>query len=124
MSINEKLPPEIICRILTIGCDVPIVEHNFGRQYIEEGFPQSHRRYGRRLKSFIANASSVCRSWHTLSMLRANYHFWVIGLSLEIAHDARPCDMGRQLHHFKSNLESSQGSDINVIISIHIGVDL
>src|ERR1700761_901162 len=127
MAINEKLPPEILCRILTIGCDVPpIIEpyYSLDYSYVEEGFPQSHRRYGRRLKSFIANASSVCRLWHSLSMLKSNYHFWVIGLSLDMWHNARPHDMGRQLHHFKSNLASSQGSVINLTISIRIDVDL
>src|ERR1700761_1222937 len=120
LLLND-LPPEILCRIFTLGSEVPDVRSpRWKRGYIEEGFPAGYS-YTRRLKSFVAIASSVCSLWHSLVHVKANYHFWVTGLYLRTL-TAEPhlhMDIGPQLLDFKRNLDSSHDSDLNFYLHIY-----
>jgi hypothetical protein len=103
MSIFDKVPDEIISRIITIGCDVAAwseVQPNT-LQKSKKPIPYP----------FAVNSRAVCQRWHAIVHTRSNAHMWCIlaDLAHPDTHDERST-----LARFQSRLSSSSGCDIYV----------
>jgi hypothetical protein len=104
MSIFDKVPDEIISRIITVGCDMA--------DLTEERLPYSFYASEKPIPYlFAANSRVVCHRWHAIVHTRSNAHMWAIHayLAHPDTHNERST-----LAKFQSRLSSSNGCDIYV----------
>jgi hypothetical protein len=108
-SIND-LPEKIILHILIKGCE---------NRFTELGVVCS-----RTLKEFARLSRLVCRKW--MAVIDApssnNWSFWVSRLSLEVRdserHHQQSIPFARSLADFRSQLDTSQGCDLEITIIV------
>ncbi len=115
-TLITDLPPEIMIRIITVGCeDIPDLLQDYDSRH-------------RSLKPFAKTASLVCQQWHTLVHDRSNYHFWITRISLSPAgcylwdtvriFSNSDLDMAQNISNFKDLLLKSRHSDLDLLLGI------
>jgi hypothetical protein len=109
MSLFDKVPDEIISRIITVGCDMATRSGEIPRANLYESEkPVPH--------PFAANSRAVCQRWHAIVHTRSNAHMWCIAAYLQDPNIIYEGEWSNDLTlaRFQSRLSSSNGCDIYV----------
>src|ERR1700761_2818145 len=97
---------EVISYIFTIDSDY---------DYYVSGYSQP-----RHINPYIGLVAQVCRRWHTITKWKANPHFWVTRLHLELYSYKETDNMSRHSHlvhtvtHFRHALSTVEDSEITL----------
>jgi hypothetical protein len=111
LSINDRLPTEIINHIFSAGCEEK--EITFGTTYSKP----------RRLKAFALRMSQVCRQWRALAHAPVNFHFWFVYLFLDATNGLSQSDLCQSMARNEDILLKSKLSDVDVFYKSRPQID-